>query len=72
MISLKIIEGEDLEEFKGLEGGETIDQDFGDLENLNLEDIDLDIDIEEEAPATSGDVHQVKGNNGYFTVLPIR
>jgi len=43
-----------LEEFKGLDGGEAIDQDFGDLENLNLDDVDLDIDIEDEAPATGG------------------
>ena len=40
-----------LEEFKGLEGGELIDQDFGDLDNLNLDDVDLDSDIDEETPA---------------------
>jgi hypothetical protein len=42
---------ESLEEFKGLEGGESIDQDFSDLENINLDDIDLDSEIEEETPA---------------------
>jgi hypothetical protein len=43
-----------LEEFKGLEGGESIDQDFGDLDNLSLDDVDLDIDMEEETPAGNG------------------
>ena len=47
-----------LEEFKGLEGGELIDQDFGDLDNLNFDDVDLDVDldvdIEEETPAATG------------------
>ncbi len=44
-----------LEEFKGLEGGESIDQDFSDLDNINLDDIDLDVDLEEETPqATDG------------------
>ena len=41
-----------LEEFSGLEGGESIDQDFGDLDNLDLDAIDLDVDPGEEAPAT--------------------
>jgi hypothetical protein len=51
-----ILKGDEggLEEFKGLEGGDSIDQDFGDLDNLNLDDIDLDIDMEEETPATAG------------------
>jgi hypothetical protein len=43
-----------LEEFSGLEGGESIDQDFEDLENLNLDDVDLDVDREEEAPKAAG------------------
>ena len=43
-----------LEEFKGLEGGESIDQDFGELDNLNLDDVDLEIDMEEETPAAIG------------------
>jgi hypothetical protein len=43
-----------LEEFKGLEGGESIDQDFGDLDNVNLDDIDLDGDMEEETPSATG------------------
>jgi hypothetical protein len=44
-----------LEEFRGLEGGESIDQDFSDLDNINLDDIDLDVDMEEETPsATAG------------------
>jgi hypothetical protein len=43
-----------LEEFRGLEGGESIDQDFGDLDNVNLDDIDLDVDSEEETPSATG------------------
>jgi hypothetical protein len=43
-----------LEEFKGLEGGESIDQDFEELDNLSLDDVDLDIDMEEETPGDSG------------------
>ncbi len=39
------------EEFKDLEGGESIDQDFGDLDSLNLDDVDLDIDMEDETTA---------------------
>jgi hypothetical protein len=42
-----------LEEFKGLEGGESIDQDFGDLDNVNLDDIDLDTDLEEGTPSAT-------------------
>jgi hypothetical protein len=41
-------------EFKGLEGGELMDQDFTDLDNINLDDIDLDAGIEEETPSPSG------------------
>jgi hypothetical protein len=51
---LKNNEGEGLEEFKGLEGGESIDKDFGELDNLSIDDIDLDIDMEEETTAASG------------------
>jgi hypothetical protein len=43
-----------LEEFRGLEGGESIDQDFSDLDNVNLDDIDLDVDMEEETPSATG------------------
>jgi hypothetical protein len=43
-----------LEEFKGLEGGESIDQDFSDLDNVNLDDIDLDAETEEETPPATG------------------
>ena len=39
-----------LEEFSSLEGAESIDQDFSDLEDINLDDIDLDVDLEEETP----------------------
>jgi hypothetical protein len=53
---LKKNEGEGLEEFKGLEGGDSIDQDLGELDNLSIEDIDLDIDMGEEAPVASGDL----------------
>ena len=53
-----------LEEFKGLDGGEAIDQDFGDLENLNLEDVDLDIDIEDEVPSTDGGSAPGQGTTG--------
>ncbi len=41
---------EGLEEFSGLEGGDSIDSDFGDLENLSLDDVDLDDDSEEKTP----------------------
>ncbi len=51
---LKQNEEEGLEEFKGLEGGESIDQDFSDLDNLSIEDIDLDIDMDEETPVAGG------------------
>jgi hypothetical protein len=39
-----------LEEFSSLEGSESIDQDFSDLDDVNLDDIDLDVDLEEETP----------------------
>jgi hypothetical protein len=39
-----------LEEFSSLDGAESIDQDFSDLDNVNLDDIDLDVDLEEETP----------------------
>ena len=44
---------EGLEEFSGLEGGDAIDSDFGDLENLSLDDVDLDDDAEEKNPQSS-------------------
>ena len=44
----------DLEEFSGLEGGDSIDKDFGDLDSLDLDAIDLDVDPEDETPATGG------------------
>lgn len=53
---------EGLEEFKGLEGGESIDEDFGDLDNLSLDDIDLDIDLEDETPPDSGTPSPVTEN----------
>ncbi|MDD1698168.1 MAG: hypothetical protein LUQ36_07375, partial [Methanoregula sp.] len=43
---LKVNDG-GLEEFKGLEGGESIDQDFSDLDNVNLDDIDPDAGMED-------------------------
>ena len=46
---------EGLEEFSGLEGGETFDQDFSDLDNVNLDDIDLDVDLKEETPPAAGE-----------------
>jgi hypothetical protein len=45
-----------LEEFSGLDGGESLDQDFKDLDNLNLDDVDLDIDLEEGVPEATGNV----------------
>jgi hypothetical protein len=45
---------EGLLEFKGLEGEKSTEQDFSDLDNINLDDIDLDIEIEEETPPDSG------------------
>jgi len=38
-----------LEEFSGLEGGDSIDQDFDDLENLSVDDVNLDEELPEEA-----------------------
>jgi hypothetical protein len=43
-----------LDEFRGLEGGESIDHDFGDLDNVNLGDIDLSVDRKEEAQPATG------------------
>ena len=42
--------GGGLEEFSGLEGGESLDQDFRDLDNLDFDDVDLDIGMDEGAP----------------------
>jgi hypothetical protein len=42
------------EEFSSLEGAESIDQDFSDLDDVNLDEIDLDVDSEEESPPVSG------------------
>jgi hypothetical protein len=50
---LKVNDG-GLEEFKGLDGGESIDQDFSDLDNVNLDDIDPDAGIEDETMPASG------------------
>jgi hypothetical protein len=49
---LKDSEG-DLEEFRGLEEGESFDQDWGVLDTVNLDDIDLDVDREEERPSAT-------------------
>jgi len=44
-----------LEEFSGLEGGETIDEDFGDLGDVSLDDVSLDdVSLDEENDAGSG------------------
>jgi hypothetical protein len=40
-------EGGGLEEFSGLEGGELSDTDFGDLDNLNLDEVSPDADLGE-------------------------
>jgi len=45
-----------LEEFSGLDGGESIDQDFKDLDNLDLGDVDLDIDVGDEAPTATDSI----------------
>lgn len=42
-----------LEEFSGLDGGDSIDSDFGDLDNLSLDDVDLDDDAEEKTKPSS-------------------
>jgi hypothetical protein len=52
-----------LEEFKGLEGGESIDQDFSGLDNVNLDDIDLDVEMEEETPSATGGSPSPAGNS---------
>jgi hypothetical protein len=45
---------EGLLEFKGLEGEKSPDQDFSDLDSINLDDIDLDIETEEETQSDKG------------------
>ena len=45
---------EGLEEFVGLEGADSIDQSFGDLSDVNLDDIDLDVDLEGEPLPDTG------------------
>jgi len=41
---------EGLEEFSGLEGGDAIDSDFGDLDNLSLDDVELDdVELDDDA-----------------------
>ena len=44
---------EGLEEFSGLEGGDAIDSDFGDLDNLSLDDVELDEDADDNPPQSS-------------------
>jgi hypothetical protein len=44
---------EGLEEFSGLDGGDSIDSDFGDLDSLSLDDIDIDEDTGEKNPQSS-------------------
>jgi hypothetical protein len=44
---------EGLEEFSGIEGGESMDQDFSGLDTINLDDIDLEAEIEEETPSAA-------------------
>jgi hypothetical protein len=52
-----------LEEFSGLEGGESIDQDFSDLDNINLDEIDLDVDLEQEkTPVAAGSEPPAEGS----------
>jgi hypothetical protein len=51
-----------LEEFKGLEGGESIDQDFSGLDKVNLDDIDLDVEMDEETPSATGASPSPAGN----------
>jgi len=41
-----------LEEFSGLDGGDAFDTDFGDLENLSLDDVDLEVDADENLPSS--------------------
>nr|WP_320161039.1 hypothetical protein [uncultured Methanoregula sp.] len=45
-----ILKGQDqgegsLDEFSGLEGGDSLDADFGDLENISLDDVEIDDDL---------------------------
>jgi hypothetical protein len=40
-----------LEEFNGLDSAESLDSEFGDLDNLSLDDEDLDVDTDGTAPA---------------------
>ena len=42
-----------LEEFSGLDGSDAIDDDFGDLDSLSLDDVDIDEDAEEKPLSSS-------------------
>jgi hypothetical protein len=46
------------EEFENLEGGDAIDENLGDLDNINLDDIDLGDDIATSEPAAAAPVSE--------------
>ena len=48
-----------LDAFKGLDGGDALDEDFGDLDDLNLDDVELDDDLGGTAPAGPAPVIEV-------------
>lgn len=47
-------DGDSLDEFSGLEGGEGSDADFGDLDSISLDDVELDADFGEEGESEGG------------------
>ena len=40
------------DEFSGLDGGDSLDADFGDLENISLDDMDMDIELDDDTDET--------------------
>ena len=60
---------EGLEEFSGLDGGDAIDSDFGDLDNLSPDDVEPEEDAGEktkQSPATSAKSAQINSDIGDF------
>ncbi len=47
-------DGDSLDEFSGLDGGEGSDADFGDLEDISLDDVELDAGFGEEGESEGG------------------
>jgi len=56
--SSEILKGQDqegsLDEFSGLDGEDSMDADFGDLDNISLDDVDMDADLDVDMGETAG------------------